>query len=131
MRGAVRGTGCPVRRAAPRIALQWESPIPAEMIHACLLHRGVLLRWRVRRRLRLLPLALPTHQLLDPRLEPARAVGEEAEFRYVAHAHPLLQFKADEALGRLQAGYGLFLGLGNVLDRAVDGHVHSRRLASR
>jgi hypothetical protein len=66
-------------------------------------------------RLRLLPLALPVHQLFNARLEAPRAVGQEAEFRHVAHPHPLLQFIADVALGGLQAGHGLFFGLGNVL----------------
>src|SRR5271157_4918984 len=74
----------------------------------------------------LLSLAMPVHQLIDARLKAARAVGKKAEFGHVAHAHPLLEFIANVALGGLQASHRLFLGCGNVLDSAVHGHIHPR-----
>ena len=82
------------------------------------------------RRSRLLPLAMPVHQLIDARLKAARAVGKEAEFGHVAHPHPFLELIADVALGGFQASHCLFFGFGNVLDGAVHGHIHPRRLAA-
>jgi hypothetical protein len=35
------------------------------------------------------------------------AVGEEGELRHMAHAHALLQLKADVALGSFEAGDGI------------------------
>ena len=76
---------------------------PERLLRLCRLFRGARLGGC------LLSLAMPVHQLFDARLEAPRAVRQEAQFGDVAHAHPLLEFIADVALGGFQAGHGLFL----------------------
>jgi len=66
----------------------------------------------------------------NARLETTRPIGEESQFRNVAHTHPLLQFVADVSLGGFKAGDGLLLGLGDVGDGVVESHVDPCRFTA-
>ena len=79
---------------------------------------------------RLLALAGAVHQFVDAGLEAAGAVGKEGQVGDVAHAHALFDLEADVALGGFKPGDGVFFGLGDVGDCAVEGDVDARGLAA-
>jgi len=49
----------------------------------------------------------------------------------MAFAHALLQFMANVAFRCFESRDGVHLGLGDILHRTVDGHIHACRLSAR